>query len=36
VLLEQIKLGMIVDYHPSVEEAVISAWPMPVGSTNQS
>jgi hypothetical protein len=36
VLLEQIKLGMIVDYHPTVEDAVIAAWPEPVGASNRA
>jgi anti-anti-sigma factor len=35
VLLEQIKLGMIVDYHPTVEDAVIAAWPEPVGASDR-
>ncbi len=29
VVLEQIRLGMLVDYHATVEEAVIAAWPEP-------
>ena len=29
VLLEQIRLGMLVDYQPTVEDAVIAAWPEP-------
>ena len=30
VLLEHVKLGMLVDYHPTVDDAVIAAWPQPV------
>jgi anti-anti-sigma factor len=35
VVLEQIKLGMLVDYHPTVEDAVIAAWPEPVAASNR-
>jgi anti-anti-sigma factor len=35
VVLEQVKLGMLVDYHPTVEDAVIAAWPQPVGATGR-
>jgi anti-anti-sigma factor len=35
VVLEQIKLGMLIDYHPNVEDAVIAAWPDPSRQTNQ-
>jgi anti-anti-sigma factor len=31
VVLEQIKLGMLVDYHPTTEDAVIAAWPEVAG-----
>ena len=27
LVLEQVKLGMFIDYHPSLEDAVIAAWP---------
>ena len=27
LILEQVKLGMFIDYHPAVEDAVIAAWP---------
>jgi anti-anti-sigma factor len=30
LVLEQVKLGMFIDYHPTVDEAVIAAWPEPV------
>jgi anti-anti-sigma factor len=36
VLLEQVKLGMLVDYHPTVDDAVISAWPQPVAATGRA
>jgi anti-anti-sigma factor len=35
VVLEQIKLGMLVDYHQTVEDAVIAAWPEPVAGANR-
>lgn len=31
VVLEQVKLGMLIDYLPTIEDAVIAAWPQPVG-----
>jgi anti-anti-sigma factor len=36
VVLEQIKLGMLVDYHKTVEDAVITAWPEPTGLADRS
>jgi anti-anti-sigma factor len=35
VVLEQVKLGMLVDYHQSVEDAVIAAWPQPVAASGR-
>jgi anti-anti-sigma factor len=32
LVLEQVKLGMFIDYHPTVDEAVIACWPQPVGT----
>jgi len=29
LILEQVKLGMFIDYYPGVDEAVIAAWPEP-------
>jgi anti-anti-sigma factor len=33
LVLEQVKLGMLVDYHPTVDEAVIATWPQGAAST---
>jgi anti-anti-sigma factor len=33
LVLEQVKLGMLVDYHPTVEDAVITAWPQPAAAS---
>ena len=35
VLLEQVRIGMLIDYHPTVEDAVIAAWPEPAGTLNR-
>ncbi len=35
VVLEQVKLGMLVDYHPTVEDAVIAAWPQPADASSR-
>jgi anti-anti-sigma factor len=32
LVLEQVKLGMFIDYHPTVDEAVLATWPQPVGT----
>ncbi len=32
LVLEQVKLGMLVDYHPTVDEAILATWPQPVGA----
>ena len=36
VVLEQVKLGMLVDYHPTVEDAVISNWRKPTDATRRN
>ena len=36
VLLEQVRLGMLIDYHPTVDDAVIAAWPEPAGATRRN
>ena len=35
LILEQVKLGMLVDCHPTIEEAVLAAWPEPAEATPQ-
>ena len=32
LILEHVKLGMFIDYHPTVDEAVLAAWPEPVAA----
>ena len=36
VVLEQVKLGMLVDYHATVDDAVIAAWPRPAAVAGQA
>ncbi len=32
LILEQVKLGMFIDYHPTVDEAVLATWPEPAAT----
>ena len=36
LVLEQVKLGMLVDYHSTVDEAILAAWPEPVSALGRA